>query len=213
METRTRLGIPLDALIVGTVANIIPVKGIEFFIRAAEVVYRKHPNVWFLVVGASLNTHLAYAQQLRAQLARSSLPKERFIFAGSASNLESWYPAMDVKVIASRSEATPTTAIEAMACGVPVVATDVGGVREVVVNGVTGLVVPPLSGEAIGEAVIRLLDRPGSRREFGLAGRSRAVEIFDVEICADTHVRAFEAAVANHVPRAKPRVSGTGNYS
>ncbi len=92
----------------------------------------------------------------------------------------------------------PTVILEAMACGVPVVATDVGAVREVVEDGVTGFVVPPLDPQAIAHATLRLLDDAELRARMGEAARRRAVERYDVEVCADTHVQAFEAAIAHH---------------
>lgn len=198
LRTRAILGVSPDAPVVGMVANLNPQKGIEYFVRAARVIGEAQPETTFLLVGAEYGTHGAYAQRIRDEVGATGIPSERFIFAGGQAQIADWYPAMDVKLITSvpRSEGTTTTAMEAMACGIPVVATDVGAVREVVEDGLTGFVVPPLDVEAIATATIRLLEDPQLRARMGETARQRAVERYDVETCADVHVRAFEAALA-----------------
>jgi glycosyltransferase involved in cell wall biosynthesis len=103
---------------------------------------------------------------------------------------------MDVKLVTSvpRSEGTTTTAIEAMACGVPVIATDVGAVGEVVQDGVTGYLVTPNDPAAIAAKSLALLRDSGLRRDMGNAGRERAVKHFDIATCVGAHIEAFELA-------------------
>ena len=121
-RARGRLGVPEDALLVGTMANINPMKGIEYFVRAAEKVYAARSDAWFLIAGATYRTHEAYRVQVLREIGESGVPRERFVL--SSEPAVPLYPALDVKVISSvpSSEGTTTTAIEAMACGVPVVA-------------------------------------------------------------------------------------------
>lgn len=203
--TREALGIPGDALVVGMVANLNPQKGIEYFVRAASSIYCSQSNTWFLIVGARYETHHEYLDQIETEVQRSGVPRERFIFTGDRSDVENYYPAMDLKLITSvpRSEGTTTTAMEAMACGRPVVSTGVGAVREVVEDGVTGFVVPPLDPEAVAHATLCLLQDSDLRARMGEEGRRRAFELYDVEVCADTHVQAFEAAIARHQLRSR----------
>lgn len=205
LAARKRLDIPENAFVVGMVANLNPMKGIEYFIRAASIVYREVPHSRFLVVGAKYETHRTYNAKLEAELDASGIPRDRFIFTGGRPDVDEFYPAMDIKLITSvpRSEGTTTTAMEAMACGLPVVAADVGAVREAVEHGITGFVVPPLDPDAIASATLELLNRPELRKRMGTEGRKRAVEMFDAEVCADTHVRAFEAAIKHASLRRK----------
>lgn len=196
-ETRSLLGIPDDALVVGTVANLNPQKGLEFFIRAASIMYRVLPGTRFVSVGAHHETHRDYTERLESELSSSGIPREHFIFAGGRSDIEKFYPAMDVKLITSvpRSEGTTTTAAEAMACGLPVVATDVGAVREVVEDGVTGFIVPPRDAKALARYALRLLEDDDLRSDISLAARRRSVERFDISVCIHKYVRVFEIAV------------------
>jgi glycosyltransferase involved in cell wall biosynthesis len=109
---------------------------------------------------------------------------------------------MDVFVLASvpRSEGAPTAVEEAMTMGLPVVATDVGAVREVVDDGSTGFVVPARSPERLAEAILTLLDDDRLREAFGSQARERAVERFSAEVCAKVHLDAYERA-ARHAER------------
>jgi glycosyltransferase involved in cell wall biosynthesis len=197
--TRSKLKIPDNAVVIGTVANLSPQKGIEYFIRTAAILYKKYPNSWFIVVGGRYATKPRYNDKLEAELVKSDIPKERLIFMGGRSDVENYYSAMDIKLITSipGSEGTTTTAIEAMACGVPVVATDVGAVHEVVDEGATGFIVPPLSPLAIAEASMKILRSSGLHAEMSRSARSRAVSRFDVEVCLNKHLEALEAAVTH----------------
>jgi glycosyltransferase involved in cell wall biosynthesis len=112
-------------------------------------------------------------------------------------------PALDLFWLTSepRSEGLPTTVEEAMALGIPVVATNVGGLRELVHDEETGSLVPPRDPEALVAATELLLDDPALRRRFGEAARVRAVEEFNLDRCADTHVTAFERALEHRSTR------------
>ena len=202
-SVRERLGVPPDAPLVGTVANVNPQKGIDYFVRAAALIHRVRPDAWFLVWGAAYETHRDYRANLDDLARRAGLPLERLIFHHEP--IAPPYPALDVKLITSvpRSEGTTTTAAEAMACEVPVVATDVGAVREVVEHGHTGLVVPPVQPNALASAALRILGDPGLAREFGRAGRERVLERYTPEVCAALHVRAIDAALAD-APARRP---------
>ena len=203
-RTRAELGIPATADVVGTVANLNPQKGLEYFIRAAARIAAGGSDVWFVVVGGRYETHRAYARKLEAEV-RSSNMSERFRFVGAVANVEDYYAAMDVKLITSipGSEGIPTTALEAMACGVPVVTTDVGSAREAVLDGVTGYVVPPLDEDAMAAATVRLLSDPTLRATLGDRGRRRAEEHYGIEPCVEAHLRALAAAIEHRRNRGR----------
>jgi glycosyltransferase involved in cell wall biosynthesis len=197
---RDELGIPHDAPLVGTVSHLTPLKALENFLAAAVGISATRPDAHFVVVGSAPESHAAYGERLRRQAAALELPHP-IVFAGPRDDVERWYAAMDVDLITSRSEGTTTTALEAQACGVPVVSTDVGAVHEVVDDGVTGLLVPPGDAEAIAAATLSLLQDPPRRAELGRAGRAAAVERFGIETAADLRARAYECALEHAASR------------
>jgi glycosyltransferase involved in cell wall biosynthesis len=201
--TRAELGIAASTTLVGTVANLNPQKGLEYFIRAAAHIHRLHPDSAFVVVGSRYDTHRSYAALLEQEARRSGIPAERLLFVDHRPDIERYYPAFDVKLITSvpRSEGVPTTTLEAMACGVPVVTTDVGAVAEAVVDGATGFVVPPQDADAIAAAALRLIDDVELRARLGHQARQRAVQHYDVEVSANATARAHDTALAHHAAR------------
>lgn len=200
LETRRRFGIPPEAPVVGMVANLNPQKGIEHFIRAAARVHRRCPEAWYLIVGERYETHRGYWEQLQAEVVTSGIPNKRVLFAGGTNRPEDYYPAMDVKVITSvpRSEGTTTTAMEAMACGVPVIASDVGAVGEVVDHDVTGFLVPPMDAGACADAVLRLIRDPALRCRLGGVARRTAVEKFDTSVGVEAIDMGLASAMLAH---------------
>jgi glycosyltransferase involved in cell wall biosynthesis len=200
LRVREELGISPDALVVGTVSNLVPMKGLETFVSAAPEIAAARAEVRFVVVGATLEAHRAYGERIRSQASGLEL-RHPIVFAGERSDVESWYAAMDVHVMPSWSEGTTTTALEAQSCGVPVVATRVGAVHEVVEDGVTGLLVPPERAEALAAATLALLDDPTRRAEMGRAGRAAALERFSTDTSAEVHAQAYEAALVHAAAR------------
>jgi glycosyltransferase involved in cell wall biosynthesis len=197
---RAELGFSDADLVVGMVANVNPQKGIEYFVESADLIRKEVPTARFLLVGAFYDTHRTYTDRILGDVASRGLD---MVMTGYRDDVERMYHAMDVKLITSvpRSEGTTTTAMEAAACQVPVVATNVGAVLEVVEDGVTGFVVPALDSPAISNATVRLLQDESLRRRMGQAGRARAENLYSVQVCADTHVRAFEAALRHAASR------------
>lgn len=208
-EVRREWGIPDGVPVVGSVANVNPQKGIAMLIEAFGRVRREMPEATLVVVGAEYDTHRAYSRELRRRLAELDLREGSAVqFMGARHDIERQLQGFDLFALASvpRSEGIPTVLLEAMSCGLPVVATDVGGVAEVVEDGVSGYVVSPLDDEAFAGAAARILRSPDRCAAIGLAGRERAVQQFSVERCADVHAGAYALALG---PGAAP--DGTGS--
>jgi glycosyltransferase involved in cell wall biosynthesis len=128
--------------------------------------------------------------QVRAALGRQGLAP-RVELLGARRDVHDLLAASDVFVLSSRSEGFPVSILEAMAAGLPVVASDVGGVAEAVVDGETGLIVPAGDAAALAGALERLLEDPGLRRRFGERGRERARRLFDVETFRVAHLELY----------------------
>jgi glycosyltransferase involved in cell wall biosynthesis len=197
---RARFGVEPGDRLIGTVGNLNPQKGHEFLIRGASLVRESLPDVRLLIVGASHDTHRSYERRLLALARDLGLVVGRDVFfAGSLTDVRPALGAMDLFVLSSvpRSEGAPTAIEEAMMMEKPVVATDVGAVAEVVTDGETGYVVPPLSPKAIADAALRILEDPGLARRMAVRGRERALASFTADECARIHVDAYERALAH----------------
>jgi glycosyltransferase involved in cell wall biosynthesis len=172
-EARARLGLPPDAPVVGTVAMLVPVKRIDVLLAAMETVVRRLPGALLVIVGDG-------NQRTRLEGRAAATLSGRVRFLGLRENVQDLLPAFDAFALSSDDEGLPTSVMEAMAAGLPVVATAVGGVPEVVEHGQSGLLVPRQDIEALAEALVSLLEAPDRARAMGLRGRQIARERFDV---------------------------------
>jgi sugar transferase (PEP-CTERM/EpsH1 system associated) len=171
-KVRADLGIPPAALVVGTVGRLQSVKGTTYLLEAFACLAPDHPGAILLLVGDG-----PQRVQLEGMAQRLGV-SERVRFLGSRSDVSRLLQAMDVFVLASIWEGMPNAALEAMAVGLPVVATAVGGTPEVVVDGETGLLVPARDPDALARAVAHLLHDPELWRRMGQAGRRRVEQHF-----------------------------------
>lgn len=167
---RRQMQIPEDAILVCTVANITSLKGIDILLKAAVQVRRRHPGVRFVVVGKKLSTQRRFIRRLEDAIIVSGMASH-FILAGYREDVYRVLPECDLFVLPSLSEGTPLSILEAMAAGVPVIATCVGGVPEQIEHEKSGLLVRPGDAEGVAMAIETLIEQP----EFGgqLAHRAR----------------------------------------
>lgn len=147
--------------VVGTVARLHRQKGIPYFLGAAEDVHRRRPDVKFVVVGGG-----PLEKSFRRRVARMSIGRV-FLFLGERGDAREIMSLFDVFVLASLWEGLPLVLIEAAALGKPIVASDIEGVREVIRNGETGILVPPRRPIELGRAVVRLVDDAAAARALG----------------------------------------------
>lgn len=181
-EARNALGLPLDAFVVGWVGRLIPVKGCDVFLRAVS-------RLRDLPVHASIIGSGPEQEGLEALVAEHGVA-ERVHFHGFREDAANLFPAFDVWVLSSRSEGTPMVLFEAMAAGVPIVATDVGGVGDVV-SDVEACLVPPEDPEALA-ACLRDIHAGRSRtRERVQAAKTRLVEECGTEQWIERHVEVY----------------------
>lgn len=134
-------------------------------------------------------------QPLVEQAVRERGVAGRVTLLGERHDVPELLESADIFVLASRSEGAPLSVLEAMAAGLPVVASDVGGVAELVADGETGLLVPAGDAAALAGALARLLDDPGLRRRMGAAARARARERFDLAELRSAHLRLYSRAL------------------
>ncbi len=161
--------------VVTTIGNIRRVKGHDLLVQAAYEVSKRHPGTQFTVAGEVLEQD--YYQELQEQVAALGL-SDAFHFVGKISDLRRYLAKATIFVLPSRSEGFSNALIEAMAAGVPAIATDVGGNAEAIQNGKSGLILPPENAAALADAIERLLDNAELAECLGAGGRTAVEERF-----------------------------------
>ncbi len=190
------LGIGPDDGIIGVVAVLRPEKDHATLLRAARIVLERLPDTRVLLIGDG---------PLRAELERLAAElgiAERVVFAGMRSDVPELLGLVDVLVLSSVTECLPMALLEGMAAGRPVVATAVGGVPEIVVDGITGYVVPPRDPSAMADRIVALLGDRERARAMGVVGRRRVESEFSLE----RSVRAAERVMTDTLLRNRKRL-------
>ena len=172
-QLRRELSLPENTLLVGIVARLVPIKNHACFLEAAQLVLQRYDNVRFLIIGDG---------ELRGTLEKKVQDlgiDSRVIFMGFQHNLVKIYAGLDIVTLSSFNEGLPVALIEAMAASKPVISTDVGGVRDLILDGYNGLLVPSNDPASLAEAIFYLLSNPERREMMGKAGREKAYPQFD----------------------------------
>jgi len=175
---KASLGLAETTNVVVTVANVRFVKGIDVLIRAVPLVCKAVPGTVFLIIGES--HYQTYLDDLKA-LAHSLCVDENVRFLGLRNDVPSLLKASDVFCLPSRSEGMSNALLEAMACGLPCVATDVGGNSEVIENGTNGFLVPNQDAESLASRLITLQRDKHLAAAMGQAGRQLVRDQFTVQ--------------------------------
>lgn len=167
---------------VGCFGRIRSQKGTDVFVDAMVQVLPHRPGVGALVMGRAVGHHAAFLASLQRRVQEAGL-SDRILFPPEVppSATPDWYAALDVFVAPQRWEGFGVTPLEAMASGVPVVATTVGAFPEIVVPGVTGALIPPGDPQAMSAEVTRLLDHEPERTRMGKEGRLHVAQHFTLE--------------------------------
>lgn len=191
---RREFGIPGGAPLLGVVARLEPEKGHRYLVDAMPAILRGAPETWLVIVGeGSLDA------ELRARAAALPPPaNERILFTGRREDVAAVTGEIDVAVLPSLREAQGISILEAMARRRPVVASAVGGIPEVLTDGVDGLLVPPADPAALAEACVRLASSAELRRQLGEAGRATVEARFSL----DAMVRRIEDVYDEELVRA-----------
>jgi glycosyltransferase involved in cell wall biosynthesis len=182
--------------VVVAAARVFPLKDVETMIRSAAVAREAFPDVQYRLYGA-LDADPEYVEHCRSVVTELAL-EETFLFLGHHHTPAELYLEGDLCVLSSISEAFPYTVLEAMACARPVVATDVGGVREALEG--FGIVVPPRDPEALGRAVVRLLEDDELRLELGRHARAEVLAKYRISESVSAYRRLYDRLAAASPP-------------
>ncbi len=203
-RVRAELGYQDDHVVVGKVARLFHLKGHEFLVRAAEQAVKAHPQLRFLLVGDGI-----LADHIRDQVRRAGLePYFQFTGLVPPDRIPELIGAMDMVVHTSLREGLARVLPQALIAGKPVISYDVDGAREVVIDGETGILLPPKSVDALAAAISRLADDPQQRTRLGAAGRERFADVFGHDHMT-RHLRAlYEHVLSTKGARARRHATG-----
>ena len=179
-NVRQSLGVPPDTPLVVVVSRLARLKGLEHLIEAAAIVNARNPNARFLIVGETAPSQRSYLDELK-RLAILHRIEDRVVFTGLRSDVPALLAAADVAVMPSLNEALSNVLLESMAAGAPTVATRVGGTPEALIDGQTGLLVPPGQSPPLAAAILRLLADRSLAIHLGEAARQFIREHLSVD--------------------------------
>ncbi len=186
------LGFPVDSVLVGTVGRLARQKGHDVLVSAARLVVDAQPQAGFVIAGTGpLKT------QTKDQIRRMSVSNTVRLL-GVLNDMPRFYQSLDLFVLPSRFEGMPVCLLEAMACGCPSVVTDIEGCRELVSDGVEGLVVPPEDPKAMADAIVNLLQDPDMRVKMGSAAREKVLKVASPKVAVGAHLQLYRDCLARN---------------
>ncbi len=191
-EFRAELGVSEGTRLIGIIGRLVPVKGHTVFLKAARLVLSRTSNVRFLIVGDG-----ELRSELEAQ-ARDLGIDGGVTFLGWRHDLPRVYADLDLVVLSSYNEGSPVALIEAMAAGRAVVSSDVGGVSDVVSDGVNGLLVPPREPEKLADAIVRVLSSEAVLLKMEAAGREAVYPKYSIGRLVSDVRGIYDELVATH---------------
>lgn len=181
-------------LVLGTAVRISPQKRLEDLLAAFELVHGRLPSCELRIAGSVERGSDDYFEELKSRSA--GLPVQ---WVGEFADTVPFLLQLDAFVMISEPAGCPNASLEAMAVGLPVIATDVGGASEQVVDQLNGLLVPARDAEALARAILRVCQDGELRKRFGQASRARAIELFTVERMTLDYLRLFSYSAAKYI--------------
>ncbi len=193
------LGIPLSCPVVGVLGNMRPVKGHRYLLEAMSRILI--PDVYLLIIGKDVSTARIESESEKAKLEKLAGElglSSNIIFTGYRSDIPELVNVMDVAVLPSLSEGFSNALLEYMAMSKPIVATNVGGNAEALLDRQTGLIVPPGDPDALRDAIMTLLDKRKLAEDMGLAARKRLEEVFSLDRMVQEMETLYNLLLATH---------------
>lgn len=190
-QCRRTLGIGSNEFVIGTVGRLSPVKNFELLIQVIPELNRAgiYPKVLLVGDGPSRPNLESLAKQYHLA--------GQVFFLGSRSDVPELLNAMDIFVLPSLSEGLSNSILEAMAAGVPVIASDVGGNSELVLRNETGFLFPPQDKAMLAQRILQLAIDPEKRRRMGMLGCKRAERLFSLEVMIGNYERLYRDVLRN----------------
>lgn len=192
---RRELNLETNIPLIGIVARLVPIKGHNYFLEAARIVSGDFPEARFILIGDG---------ELRGKLENLASDlgiEEKVIFCGFRNDLVNIYADLDIVVLSSLNEGLPVSIIEALAAKKPVVATNVGGVKDLVEDNVTGILVPKQDPQKLAYGIAFLLQKPEVAKNFGENGRKKVYPALNYTKLISDIEALYESLVLNNLSR------------
>ncbi|MFA9392682.1 MAG: glycosyltransferase family 4 protein [Prolixibacteraceae bacterium] len=195
-KIKSELGIPLDSIIIGSIGNITPAKDWLTFIEVAKMLDKNKTenNFFFLIVGSISKNHLDYYESLREVIIQNKLEKY-FLFTGYRDDIEIIINIFDIFLLTSINEGTPIVILEAMNAKIPIVSSDVGGIKEQIIHNKTGLLCEKSKINEYYLAVLYLIENPKITDRMTSEGHKLLKSTFSIEECTIKHYTLYKNLV------------------
>lgn len=184
---RTEAGVKEGDILIGVVGRIIPFKGQDIFLKALPYVIKKYPNAKFAIVGEDTTPERDYIKKLE-ELVRDLGLIDRVYFSGFKQNIPEVMKAFDILVVPSTNEPFGRVIIESMAVNVPVIASSVGGIPDIIQNETNGILIPANDSDAISNAIVKILTNKNDYDRIAFMGRKTVEKKFSIQ----NHVKQVE---------------------
>lgn len=205
-DVRAALGIGTDTVAIGMFAHFRGNKDHATLIDAFAKLPRKPQPIRLILIGGADGTGPEFIQgRCRAQVDRLGLA-DRVVFLGARSDVRELYHAVDIKVLSTLFEGTPNVVLEAMASGLPVVASDVSDNRRIIQDGISGFIVPPRDPAALADRLKQLIDDVDLRARLGASARQRAEREYSVSTLARRTAAVYLSVLLNKSPAGSARM-------
>ena len=198
VQARELLGLPADAFVIGTVGEMSPVKNLTLAVDAVAAAQPAIPNLRLVFVGDG-----SERPAIEAAVARHGLTGQ-VMMTGVRRDVPALLPAFDIYICSSRYEGTSLSILEAMSCGLPVLATDVGGNRELLGEGDYGRLVQSDDAGAMRAALVQLFANPGERRALGIRAAGFARARYSIDAMISAYAALYESVLGQSLPSREP---------
>ncbi len=187
--SKKELGIPKDGQVIGTVGRISFAKGQDILIEAFRSLAPEFPKLHCVIVGEGELRH-----NIETLITKHEI-QDRVHLTGFKEDVLSWYRSMDIIVFPSRFEGLPLSVIEAAYASKPIVATNIGGIKEIIQNEVSGLLVPPVDPLALAKAIRKLLENPSLALKLGRSAQTSVTDRFNIRKCGVRTMKMYRDLV------------------
>jgi glycosyltransferase involved in cell wall biosynthesis len=191
---REKLNLPQSASVATYTGRLVSYKGLPLLLKVWNEIRRKHANVLLILAGTGgLDIHNC-EEELRAYV-KSAYLEGHVIFTGAVQNVPEYLQASDLFIFPTENDAFPSSIVEAMACGLPVITTPVGAIKTIVSNQKTGLLIQPGNGEQLFQALDVMLYNEALASRLGRAARKSVQDLYSAETVTKKYLALFQGLV------------------